>query len=97
MKIHRIVQDVKKWFDWTPVAVSLPAEVYCTYADKGRMFLGYEVKVTYLYHGKRRYLFAVDEEKLGLFTRDRACAKALDFYRVKQEQTKQYKKNENNK
>lgn len=89
MNVKSLVAQVKNWFDWTPVSVSVPSELYCVYRDKGRVLLGYEVRVTYLHHGERCYLFAVDEEKLGLVTRDKACANALKFYREKQKQIKE--------
>ena len=43
MTVKDILNSVKNWFDWTPVMVSEPVEVYCDYLDKGHVLLGYEV------------------------------------------------------
>ncbi len=88
MGLRGIVNDVKSWFDWTPVAVSAPVEVYRDYRDKGHVLLGYEVTVNYKYHGERKYLFADDEEKLCMITRAKARKMAFDFYREKQQKIK---------
>ncbi len=88
MALRGIVNEVKNWFDWTPIAVSAPVEVYRDYRDKGHVLLGYEVTVTYKYHGERQYLFADDEEKLCVVTRARARKMAFDFYRKKQQKIK---------
>ena len=63
----------KHLFDWTPVAVTEPRPEYHKYGDIGNQLIGYEVVVTYKYHGDRKYSFAIDNEKLGFA--DEAWAK----------------------
>ena len=89
MAFASIVNNVKNWFDWTPMSVSEPVEVFRDYRDKGHVLLGYEVTVTYKYHGERKYLFADDEEKLCFVSRTQARTMAFDFYNQKQKQIKQ--------
>ena len=74
-------EGIKQAFDWTPVAVKTPRPCYKTYKDVGRLLLGYEVEVTYLYHGVRKQLFPIDEEKLGLVTQKKALKNAIIFYK----------------
>lgn len=88
MDLHGIISKVKNCFDWTPVAVSGPVEIYRDYRDKGHVLLGYEVTVIYKHHGERKYLFADDEEKMCFVTRAQARKMALDFYNQKQQQIK---------
>lgn len=88
MALNGIFNGVKNWFDWAPVAVSEPVEVYRDYRDMGRVLLGYEVTVTYKYHGQRKYLFADDEDKMCLVSRAQARKNAFDFYREKQKRVK---------
>ncbi len=88
MAMKNIVNSIKNMFDWTPVAVSEPIEIYRDYKDKGHVLLGYEVTVTYKYHGERRHLFADDEEKLCMVTRAQARKMAYDFYREKLQKIK---------
>ena len=54
-----------------------------------RWGLGYTVRVTYRYHGQRTYLFATDEEKLGLVSHAQAYTKAMRFHDKIQKQIKQ--------
>ena len=89
MNLHGIINNIKNWFDWTPVMVSGPVEVYCDYRDKGHVLLGYEVTVTYQHHGERKYLFADDEEKLCMVTCAQARKNAYDFVEAKKKQIKQ--------
>lgn len=89
MDLRSIVSDIKNWFDWTPVAVSGPVEVYRDYRDKGRVLLGYEVTVTYKYHGEYKYLFADDEDKLCMVSRAHAYNNAVRFCREKKDRIKQ--------
>ena len=89
MTVKDILNSVKNWFDWTPVMVSEPVEVYCDYLDKGHVLLGYEVTVTYKHHGQRKYLFADDEDKMCLVSRAQARKMAFDFFSQKQKQIKQ--------
>ena len=84
-----MLNSVKNWFDWTPVSVSEPVQVFRDYRDKGHVLLGYEVVVNYKYHGERKYLFADDEEKMCLVTKEQARKKAFDFYTEKSQQIKQ--------
>lgn len=88
MTLQGIVNNVKNWFDWTPVTVSAPVAIYRDYRDKGHVLLGYQVVVNYKYHGERKHLFADDEEKWGLVTRAKARQMAFDFYREKLKQIK---------
>ena len=90
MDFSSIFSNVKKWFDWTPVAVSGPVEIYCDYRDKGHVLLGYEVTVTYKHHGKRKYLFSDDEEKMCLVTRAQAYENAVKFCSEKKKKIKQH-------
>ena len=71
------------------MSVSEPVEVFRDYRDKGHVLLGYEVTVTYKYHGERKYLFADDEEKLCFVSRTQAREMAFNFYNQKQKQIKQ--------
>ena len=77
---------LKKLFDWTPVNVEFPVAEYKLYSDKNRVLLGYNVSVTYQHHGTKTYFFAHDEEKLGLFTKERALERAVSFYESKRKQ-----------
>ncbi len=81
MNMCGIVNTVKNLFDWTPVAVSRPVELYCDYRDKGRVLLGYEVVVTYKHHGQQKYLFSDDEDRMCFVTKARARKIAFDFYK----------------
>lgn len=89
MKIHSVVQGIKNWLDWTPIDVSGPFKSYYNYTDVGRVLLGYTVQVTYRYHGQRTYLFATDEEKLGVVSHAQAYNKAMRFHDKIQKQIKQ--------
>ena len=89
MNFQAVVDKVKNYFDWTPVAVSEPVEIYCDYRDKGHVLLGYEVTVTYKHHGTQKHLFVDDEERFCLVSRAQARKNALDFYHEKQRQIKQ--------
>lgn len=88
MDLQGIVNKVKNWFNWTPVLVSEPVAVYKDYLDKGHVLLGYEVTVTYMHQGERKYLFAHDEDKLGIVTSAQAHKNAVNFYREKLKQIK---------
>lgn len=83
MNIYNVFTNTKwlQFFDWTPVSVKMPKPLYEKYDDTGKMLLGYEVEVEYLYHGNQRYLFPTDEEKLGLAPRRYALARAVAFYK----------------
>ena len=89
MDLGGIVNNIKKMFDWTPVAVSEPVTIYRDYRDKGRVLMGYEITVTYKYHGERKYLFFDDEDKLCMVSRAQAYKNAVEFYKEKQQQIKQ--------
>lgn len=89
LTLKGIVNNVKNWFDWTPVSVSEPVPVFRDYRDKGRVLLGYEVVVNYKYHGERKYLFADDEEKCCFVTKEQARKLAFDFYKEKTQKIKQ--------
>ena len=89
MDLSGIVNEVKKWFDWTPIAVSEPVAIYRDYLDKGHVLLGYEVTVTYKHHGEHKYLFADDEDKLCFVSRAQAKKNAIDFYRNKLKKLRQ--------
>lgn len=52
---------IKQFFNWTPLAVEKPKAVYMVYNDKERALVGFEVKVTYLYHGEHKLFFSVDD------------------------------------
>lgn len=86
------LEALKRHFDWTPVAVKTPRPKYKYYNDVGRVLLGYEVEVEYLYHGKRAQLFVSDEEKLGIVSRQLALANAISFYRRTKLKISEYKK-----
>ena len=79
-------------FDWTPVAVKAPRPRYEVYKDAGRVLLGYEVEVDYLYHGNQCVLFPTDMEKLGLVTPQRALANAINFYKETRKKVNEYKR-----
>lgn len=70
----------KKIFDRSVVDVSLPQETYYTYGDIGKTLLGYQVAVTYRYHGTKQLLFSVDDSKLFLVSRECAYRRAMSFY-----------------
>ncbi len=71
---------VKKMFDWTPIAVSVPQPRYEEYSDTGRVLLGYEVRVTYLHHGEHTRLF-VTLDNSGRVGRRRALYHAIKYYK----------------
>ncbi len=73
-------QKLRQCFDWTPVAVNGPHPCYKTYSDVGKVLLGYEVVVKYLYHGDRKCFFQTDEEKMGFISDRRALKNADCFY-----------------
>ncbi|HIS71078.1 MAG TPA: hypothetical protein IAD02_03795 [Candidatus Enterousia intestinigallinarum] len=85
-------EKIRQHFDWTPVAVRGPRPRYETYNDVGRVLLGYEVEVKYLYHGVKKRMFVTDEEKLGLVSRKRALANAISFYKDTKGKILEYKK-----
>ena len=72
-------QQIKNWFDWTPVSVEGPVAEYQDFQDHNNMFLGYKVIVIYKYHGTKVYSFSDDEEKLGVSSKRRALRRASDF------------------
>lgn len=86
------LEKIRQKFDWTPVAVKAPRTRYEFYRDTGKVLLGYEVEVEYLYHGTKTVLFATDEDKLGLVPRRRALLNAVDFYRATRKRISEYKK-----
>ena len=88
MTVKGVFNSVKNWFDWTPISVSEPVEIYRDYRDMGRVLLGYEVTVTYQHHGERKYLFVHDEDKMCLVSRAQARKNAFDFYQEKREKVK---------
>lgn len=79
-------RQFKNLFDWTPVSVDFPVAEYKIYDDANPVLLGYNVSVTYRHHGTKKYFFAHDEEKFGLFSRTRALGRALSFYESKRQQ-----------
>lgn len=83
----------KKLFDWTVISVAEPEPSYYDYADRGRMHIGYEVKVTYLHHGEFRAFFGIDRGKFCLCNQGAALRKAKAYYKNKLVKTK----NENSK
>lgn len=87
---------LKRSFDWTPVSVRPPRARYMYYKDIGKMLLGYEVEVEYLYHGNQKRLFAIDEEKLCLISRRRALSNAVAFYKDMKFKVREYKKGQKN-
>ena len=89
MTLSDIVTKVKNSFDWTPVCVTKPVEVYCDYVDKGRVLLGYEVTVTYKHHCEHKRLFAHDEDRFCIVSRAKARKMALDFYNQMKKQINQ--------
>lgn len=91
IKPRQLVDNIKKYFDWTPIEVSGPFKSYYNYTDVGRVLLGYVVQVTYRHHGLRTYLFATDEEKLGLVSQAQAYTKATKFRDKIQQQIRQGK------
>ncbi len=86
------IEKIKQKFDWTPVAVKAPRPRYTVYKDVGRILLGYEVEVQYLYHGNKKHLFATDEEKLVLVSSRRALANAICFYKNTKSKVLKYNK-----
>ena len=80
MNVKDYLIKINTWFNWTPVAVSKPVEVYQSYFDRGRVLLGYEVQIDYKYHKPRRVFFMHDEEKLCLVSREKALKNATRFY-----------------
>lgn len=94
MNIKDAVKKFKLLFDWTPVAVTEPVEFYQDYDDKGHMFMGYQVTVTYEHHGKKSYIFAVDENKFFLFPRDWALRRASKFSNMVKKQVQKHQASE---
>lgn len=88
-KFNVLCEKVRRAFDWTPLSVSLPRAEYRDYRDAGRVLLGFTVVVEYKYHGKQSRLFACDEDKLGLVSRERAYANAVNFYERMQDKVKE--------
>ena len=86
MSIKEQIGKFKLLFDWTPLSVSFPAPKYRNYRDVGSVLLGYHVRVRYLYHSPRDFLFTTDEDKLGLISQGRALDNAIKFYEKKQRQ-----------
>ncbi len=84
--------QIKHAFDWTPVAVKAPCRRCEVYKDVGRVLLGYEVEVTYLYHGTKKRLFTTDEDKACIVSRKRALRNAMEFYKTTKERVIEYKK-----
>ena len=91
-----VVDMLKELVDWSPVNVDEPVPVFKSYLDKGRILLGYEVKVKYMYHGTYRYFFGIDENKFGLVSRHKALKNAVVFYERKKQKTEQVKSKYNN-
>ncbi len=79
-------------FDWTPIDVKPPRPRYEFYKDVGRVLLGYEVEVEYMYHGKKLRIFSTDTEKLGLVPPHRALENAIIFYRGVRARVTKYKR-----
>ncbi len=79
-KMQMNINAVRRLFDWTPTAVDAPVARYTFYKDKGKYFLGYEVRVSYKYHDARTYFFTCDDHKLGLFPRIMALKTARRFW-----------------
>lgn len=77
---NALCTKIKQVFDWTPVAVAFPRPEYRNYRDKGRVLLGYAVRVRYKYHEPQSHLFGFDEEKLGLVSQEQALDNAFKFY-----------------
>lgn len=71
---------IKQAFDWTPVFVAFPKPEYRIYRDKGRVLLGYTVRVRYKYHGTQSHLFGYDDEKFHLVSQEQALDNAIKFY-----------------
>lgn len=94
MDFKDAIQKFKLLFDWTPVAVTEPLEFYQDYDDKGHMFMGYQVTVTYEHHGQRSYVFAADENKFFLFPRSWALKRATKFSNMMKERVQKCRANE---
>lgn len=96
--MHHTIETLKRVFDYTPVGVSVPKPKFMDYKDVGHVLLGYEVIVKYARHAPRAYLFASDEEKLGLVSQAKALQNARRFYartilKIKQSKEPQMKLN----
>lgn len=78
--------DWKHLFDWTPVAVTEPQPEYYRYSDIGNQLIGFQVSVTYKYHGVRQYSFAIDSDKLAFVNEKWAKRRADKFVRKIQKQ-----------
>lgn len=90
------IQKVVHLFDWTPVDVKAPRPRYEFYNDAGRVLLGYEVEVTYLYHGTDVKLFATDDNRLGLVSPKRALRRAVAFHKETKEKINKHKRIQSN-
>lgn len=72
-----------KWtkiFDWSIVDVTAPTPLYSEYKDRGKILTGYEVAVTYRYHGTEKCIFGVDNDKFYLASSGYALRRACGFY-----------------
>ncbi len=79
-KFSALQEKIRQAFDWTPLTVSFPRPEYRDYRDKGRVLLGYSVRVRYKYHGTRSHLFGYDDDKLFLVSQEQALDNAVAFY-----------------
>lgn len=95
-KLGLVIETIRRKFDKTPVAVKVPCPKYKFYRDKGRVLLGYEVEVEYLYQGNQKMLFSTDEDKLGIVPRQRALANAISFYKETKAKIYNYRKSQKN-
>ena len=94
MNIKDAVKKFKLLFDWTPVSVTEPMELYQEYKDTGRMFMGYQVTVTYKHHGVVDYMFSADEHKFFLFPRQWALKRATKFSNMVKKQLQNHRARE---
>lgn len=88
MALVDTLKNLRHLFDWTVLDVSEPAAYQKTYTDVGNLLLGYQVTVTYKYHGVYEYIFPVDN-KVGLITPERAFKRAQNFCNQKRASVKQ--------
>ncbi len=73
--------NLRKIFNWDISKVSKPVPVYELNYDgnMGRIVIGYDVTVKYVYHGQDSYFFDMDSERLwALYGHPRKAAE--DFY-----------------
>lgn len=75
--------NLRKIFDWTPVAVKAPRPRYEKYDSVSeRIVAGYVVEIEYLYHGHRDVFFPnLSDIKDTVDGNRRSLRKAIVFYK----------------